>query len=172
MRSSIAAAFAALLLASPAHADEVFGGTYAHAVNTPLTLGGRGEQGFDGQLGYRWDKLGRTGLQPYVLVSANSAGDTHFAAAGVSYRYGGKIYIRPGLGIAIHTGSAGNFELPGNEQIEFGSRVLFEPELGIGVQLSERASIEAHLTHLSHAQIFGKQNPGMDAIGVRLNWRL
>lgn len=172
MRQLLAVTLATALSATPASADEVFGGVAAHAVNTPLTLGGRGEEGVDLQLGYRWERLGRTGFQPYAFVSANTAGDTHFAAAGVSYRFGQRIYVRPGLGVAIHTGSAENFENPGNGEIEFGSRVLFEPELGIGFQVNDRMSVEANWVHLSHAQIFGKQNPGIDNIGVRLNWKL
>lgn len=161
-----------LLAAAPAHAGELFGGLAKHAVNTPLSLGGGEESGIDLQLGYRFDGLGRTGLQPYAFVSANTAGDTHFAAAGLSYRFGNKVYVRPGLGIAVHTGSAGNYERPDNGKIEFGSRVLFEPELAVGVQVDDRASIEASWVHLSHAQLFGNQNPGLDSIGIRLNWKL
>lgn len=161
-----------LLAAAPAQAGEVFGGIYKHAVDTPLSLGTGGEGGADLQLGYRFDGLGGTGFQPYFFGALNTAGDTSYAAAGLSYRFGERFYVRPGLGIAVHNGSAGNFEVPGNGEIEFGSRVLFEPELGIGYQASERLSIEASWVHLSHARLFGRQNPGIDNIGVRVNWRL
>ena len=173
MRFLLISCFAATAVAaSPAQAGEVFGGIAAHAVDTPLTLGGRGEDGVDVQLGYRWNRLGRTGFEPYAFMSANTSGNTHFAAAGISYRFGRQLYVRPGVGIAVHTGSAANFENPGNNKIEFGSRVLFEPELGVGYQVNDRLSVEANWVHLSHAQIFGKQNPGIDNIGVRLNWKL
>jgi len=33
-------------------------------------------------------------------------------------------------------------------------------------------TIEASWVHMSHAQIFGKQNPGMDNLGVRLSIQL
>ena len=39
----------------------------------------------------------------------------------------------------------------------------------MGTQINERTSIEASWVHMSTAQIFGKQNPGMDNFGVRLS---
>jgi len=173
MRHLFLAALASLALtAAPAHAGELFGGVYKHAVDTPLSLGGGNEKGVDLQLGYRFDGLGRTGLQPYAFAAVNSAGDTHYAAAGLSYRWGRKLFLRPGLGLAVHTGSSREFEIRGNRDIEFGSRVLFEPELGVGYQASERLSVEASWVHMSHAAIFSGQNPGIDNIGVRLNLKL
>lgn len=166
-----AAAASALIGAGPAQAGELFGGLYVHDVKTPLTLSGE-EGGVDLQLGYRGGRIGRTPLQPYVFGALNSAGNTSYAAAGLSAKFGKSVYIRPGLGIAVHTGSAKNFEDPTNGKIDFGSRVLFEPELGLGAQISDRASIEASWVHMSHARIFGRQNPGIDNIGVRLNLKL
>jgi opacity protein-like surface antigen len=172
MRRFLLAPLAALALATPAYAGEVFGGVYKHAVDTPLSLGSGGEGGADLQLGYRFNGLGGTRFQPYVFGALNTSGDTSYAAAGLSYRFGERFYVRPGLGIAVHNGSAGDFEVPGNGEIEFGSRVLFEPELGVGYQAAERLSVEASWVHLSQGQLFGKQNPGIDNIGVRVNWRL
>ena len=160
-----------LLSGTAAHAGELFGGLYVHDVKTPLTLSGE-ESGVDGQLGYRGGRIGKTPFQPYIFGALNSAGNTSYAAAGLSAKFGRSVYFRPGLGIAVHNGSAKNFEDPTNGKIDFGSRVLFEPELGIGAELSNRASIEASWVHMSHAQLFGRQNPGIDNIGVRLNFRL
>jgi hypothetical protein len=106
---------------------------------------------------------------PHAFVSVNSAGDTHFAAAGVNWKFGKKVYLRPGIGLAVQTGPSRM--VPGDGRIDFGSRVLFEPEIGAGVQVGERLSVEASWVHLSHAKIFGPQNPGLDTIGVRLNYR-
>lgn len=156
------------LAATPAQAGELFGGLYVHDVDTPLTKSGV-EGGVDVQLGWRGGRIGRTPLQPYVFGALNTAGETSYAAAGLSARFGKRLYVRPGFGIAIHNGSAKNFEDPTNGKIDFGGRVLFEPELGLGVQVSSRASIEASWVHMSHAQIFGRQNPGIDNIGARLN---
>ena len=160
----------AALFAAPAHAGELFGGLFVHDVKTPLTLSGV-ESGVDAQIGWRGGRIGKTPLQPYVFGSLNSDGNTHFVAAGISAKFGDKIFIRPGVGIAVHSGSAANFDNPFNDEIEFGSRVLFEPELGIGARLSDRATIEASWVHLSQGQVFGRQNPGIDNLGVRLSYR-
>lgn len=171
---AIAAAVAAAALAWPtsASAGEVFGGLFAHDVDTPLTLGDHPEDGVDLQLGWRGGRLGRTPFQPYLFGALNSSGDTSFVAAGLSAKFGDSIYIRPALGVAVHTGSSANFDNPFNGKIEFGSRVLFEPELAVGMRVSPRLTAEASWVHLSHAQIFGRQNPGIDTIGVRLNLQL
>jgi hypothetical protein len=165
------AACAAALTAAPAHAGEIFGGLYVHDVDTPLTLSGV-EDGMDVQLGWRGGRIGRTPLQPYLFGSLNTAGQTHYAAAGISAKFGDRIFIRPGVGLAVHTGSAAKFDNPNNNEVEFGSRVLFEPELGIGARIAPSTTIEASWVHLSHGQIFGKENPGMDNLGVRLSLQL
>jgi hypothetical protein len=158
-------------MSAPAAAGELFGGLYVHDVDTPLTLSGV-EGGADVQLGWRGGRIGRTPLQPYIFGALNTAGETNYAAAGVSARFGRHIYVRPGLGIAVHTGSARNVEDPTNGKVDFGSRILFEAELGIGADITDRLSIEGSWLHLSHAQLFGRQNPGMDNIGIRLNLKL
>jgi hypothetical protein len=50
--------------------------------------------------------------------------------------------------------------------------VLFEPEVGLGFRIDERLTIEASWVHISQAQLFSRQNPGMDSIGVRFSYRL
>lgn len=168
-------AFAAVaaLVPSAAQAGEVFGGLYAHGVNTPLTLGGSPEGGIDVQLGFRGGPMfPGTKLEPYVFGALNSKGDTNYAAAGLAWKFGDRIYIRPGLGLAVHSGSAANFDNPDNRKIEFGSRILFEPELGIGARINDRLTVEASWVHMSHATLFSRQNPGIDNIGLRLNLKL
>jgi hypothetical protein len=171
MKVAIFLAAALLGAASPANADELFGGVYVHDVDTPLTKSGI-EGGADIQLGWRGGTIGRTPLQPYVFGALNTAGDTSYAAAGLSVRLGSRVYVRPGLGIAIHNGSTKNFSDPTDGRIDFGSRVLFEPELAVGAQVNRRLSIEASWVHMSHAQLFSRQNPGIDNFGVRLNFGL
>jgi hypothetical protein len=168
MKVALLLCVALLGAASPAHADELFSGLYVHDVDTPLTRSGV-EGGADLQLGWRGKRIGRTPLQPYAFGALNTAGKTSYAAAGISAKLGGRFYVRPGLGIGIHNGSARNFSDPTNGKIDFGSRVLFEPELGIGAQVSPRLSIEASWVHMSHAQLFGRQNPGIDNFGVRVS---
>jgi len=170
MRFLACTLLAALFASSPAQAGEVFGGLYAHAVDTPLSLDSEYEGGADVQLGYRFGALGGTGLEPYLFAAANTSGDTSYAAAGISYKFGRRIYVRPGLGLAVHTGSTAKFTT--GRDIDFGSRVLFEPEISLGAQLNDRLSVEASWVHMSHATLFSGQNPGIDNVGVRLNWRL
>ncbi len=166
------AATALAVAAAPAEAAEIFGGLYAHDVDTGLTKSGF-EDGVDLELGWRGERIGwlkAVGApNPHAFVSVNSAGDTHFASAGISWKIGRRVYLRPGIGLAVHTGPGE--VVPGDERIDFGSRILFAPELGVGARLTDRVSVEASWVHLSHAQLFSEQNPGLDTIGVRLNYR-
>ncbi|MEA3018064.1 MAG: lipid 3-O-deacylase [Sphingomonadales bacterium] len=166
-----AAALATLLLAAaPAQADEVMVGLYAHDVDTPLNLRGYGE-GVDFQLGWRGERF--RGLRvvgapsPYAFIAANTAGDAHYAAAGLSWKIGGRVYARPGIGLAVHT--APSFDR--RPERSLGSRILIEPELALGVAVGARASVEASWVHMSHSTLFDPHNPGMDNIGLRLNYR-
>jgi lipid A 3-O-deacylase len=155
-----------LLMSAPAHAGDLFGGLYVHDVKLPTDKSGI-EDGIDIQLGYRGGRIGHTPLQPYIFGALNTAGQTSYAAAGLSAKFGRRLYIRPGLGIAIHNGSAGKFFR--TDKIAFGSRILFEPEIAVGTQVNSRLSVEATWVHMSHAQLFGGENPGIDNLGVRLN---
>ena len=172
-RSLPLATLALLALASaPAAAQEMFGGVYAHDVDTPLNLSGI-EEGVDVQFGWRGEKMrflrAIGSPSPHAFVSVNSDGDTHFAAAGISWKIGGKVYVRPGIGLAVHNGQSRVDA--GEDRIDFGSRVLFEPEIGLGIELSRHLSAEASWVHLSHATLFSGQNPGIDTIGARINYR-
>lgn len=173
-RAMVAAAlFAAGAAAGPASANELFGGVYAHGVDTPFTVDIH-ERGADIALGYRWNRLFGIGPlggpAPYAFASVNSAGDTSLAAAGLAWRIGGPIFVRPGIGIAVQSGPS--YRVRGDRRTDLGSRVLFEPELAIGVQAAPRVTIEASWVHVSHAQIFSHQNPGLDMIGVRIGFHL
>ena len=154
------------LAPTPAQAGELFGGVYIHDIKSPLTQSNF-EGGADLQLGWRGGRIGATPLQPYAFAVVNTSGESNYGAIGISAKFGDRIYVRPGVGIAVHTGSSGNFQR--TDRIAFGSRILFEPELGIGVQVNDRLSVEASWVHMSHAQLFGQQNPGIDNVGVRLN---
>lgn len=166
----------ALLLAgaaSPAQAQEIFGGVLAHDVETPLTRGGF-EDGIDLEIGWRGERIEGLGFigapSPYVFGSLATGGETHFAAAGLSWRIGGRLFVRPGIGLAIH--SRDDDGVRNGLRTDLGSRITFEPEIGIGYQVNPRLAVEATWVHLSHAQLLSRQNPGMDSIGVRLSYRL
>src|SRR5687767_3114682 len=158
-----------VVTAAPAHANELFGGIFIHDIDSPLTASGL-EKGADVQLGWRGGRIGATPLQPYAFAALNTAGETNYGAIGISARFGRRIYLRPGLGVAVHTGSSANFHR--TDRIAFGSRILFAPELGIGTELNDRLSVEASWVHMSHGTLFSRQNPGIDNVGVRLNLKL
>jgi hypothetical protein len=172
--ATLCAALVAAVIPSGAHAGELFGGLYVHDVKTPLDESGI-ESGVDVQLGYRGGTIGHLwhgALQPYLFAALNTAGDTDYAAVGIAAKFpiGRQWYVRPGVGIGIHNGSAGRYYR--TDKIAFGSRVLFEPEVGVGTKLNSRLSIEASWIHMSHAQLAGRENPGMDNLGMRLNLAL
>ena len=167
-----AGAFALCALPSPAFADEVFGGVYAHAVETPLTFE-TNEGGVDVELGYRFAPIeGALDIEPYLIGSLNTGGDTSFAGVGISRKFDlGPVYLRPGVGLVVHDGPAERVDPETRVRTDLGSRVLFEPEIALGTNLSGKVSLEASWVHISHAQIFNsQQNPGIDMMGVRVNY--
>lgn len=173
-RLSCLAAAAAALTAAPALADELYLGVSEHAIDTPLSLA-TFENGQDLQLGYRTapiEGLGAIGRpSAYLHGQVSLDGETSFAAVGLSWKIGNKVYLRPGIGLAIHTDKISEFRANG-ERIDLGSRVLFEPELAVGVKLNEKLAAELSWVHVSHATLFSGQNPGMDFIGARLVLKL
>lgn len=171
IRNIILVIASAVSFPAAASAQEVFGGLLKHNVDTPLSLGEGLEGGVDLHAGWRGAPIIRdTGLRPYVFGSLNLSGETSFIAAGVGWTFGDRFYVRPGIGLAIHNGSAAKRDR--SDRIAFGSRILFEPELALGTRISDRISVEASWVHLSHAQLFGGQNPGIDTIGARINLKL
>src|SRR3954454_353617 len=144
---------AAFGVTGPAHAGELFGGLYVHDVKLPTDKSGI-ERGADAMLGYRGGKIFGTPLQPYVFGALNSAGGTSYAAAGLSAKFGKSIYFRPGIGIAIHNGSAKKLQDLSSDRIELGSRRFFEPEGALGRQTPGRLSTSSSWVPLSHAQFF------------------
>ena len=161
--------------AAPAHAQELFGGVYVHAVDTPFTLD-TGEHGTDIEAGYRFapiESLSAIGKpSPYLIASVNTAGDTSFAGAGLSWKIGkGKVYVRPGIGLVINDAPSYRTDPATGYRTDLGSRVLFEPELAIGTKLTPRLGIEASWVHVSHARLFNReQNPGINMMGLRLTY--
>lgn len=166
---------ASLAVAAPSHAGELYGGVYAHGVDTPFTLETE-EGGADFQLGYRFDPIAPVaGLEPYVFGSINSEdGGTDFVGAGVSRKFDlGAVYLRPGVGLVVHDAPSRRVSPTTGLRTDLGSRVLFSPEIAIGTQVTPRVSVEASWVHISNARLFDRdQNPGIDMIGVRANLSL
>lgn len=178
MRTVALFAATLVLAAAPAvRAQEVFGGVYAHGVDTPFTFE-TGEGGVDLQAGYRFapaEGLAFIGKpEPYLFASINTRGDTSLAGAGLSWKLGkGPVFVRPGIGLVVHDGPQTRFDPVRGVETDLGSRVLFEPEIALGARLNSRWSLEASWVHVSHARLFNaQQNPGLDMIGLRLSRKL
>lgn len=201
MKQVLSAAGAAALLAcaAPALAAEAWVGALKHDVTfigEAVGLGAAGvEDGWNVHAGVRseriegWRWLGR----PYVygFAAVNTEGDTSYGGVGVGWKLDvggeGGWYVRPGIGLAVHDGEEElpDFREPGlppeevarrvalrDEKIEFGSRVLFQPEFSVGYQFDDDWSAELSYVHLSHGQILGSgKNQGLDEVGLRLNRR-
>lgn len=172
---SIAACTALAFVAIPAQAGEFYGGIYKHAVDTPFTLD-TNEGGFDLQAGYRLDPiLPVARIEPYVFASLNSEeGGTDFAGMGVSRKFDlGGVYVRPGVGLVVHNAPKLRVDPATGVRTDLGSRVLFEPEIAVGLALAPRISVEASWVHISNARLFdSQQNPGIDMMGIRANLKL
>ena len=173
MRYTIPLLALAACAATPAEAAEIFGGVLAHDIESPFNKGGL-EDGVDLELGWRGGRIGALGFvgapSPYAFASVATSGETHLAAAGLSWRIGGRLFVRPGVGLAVHT--RGSHGVANGLRTDLGSRILFEPELGIGYRVSDRVTVEASWVHVSNAGLLAEQNPGMDSVGVRLSYRL
>lgn len=167
-------ALIAAALPTSAMAQEIYGGVYAHAVETPFTFA-TNEGGVDIQAGIRFDEIDALGgMQPYVFGSANLSGDTNFGGVGVSWKGEfGQLYVRPGVGLVLHDAPSLRVDPVTGFRTDLGSRVLFEPEIALGLDLSERWSVEASWVHISNARLFNsEQNPGIDTMGLRVNYKM
>jgi hypothetical protein len=171
-RASVAAALLATAAPAAARAQEAWVGLFGHDV--PVGIADCCfEHGADVQAGLRSGPLVSVPpygeLRLYALGSANTSGGVPFAAAGAAWRWpigASGFYLQPGLGAAVQFGSDAKFQLR-PDRLYLGSRVLFEPELSLGWHAGRRWTLEASYLHLSHAQLAGRQNPGLDDVGVR-----
>ncbi|HEX2802002.1 MAG TPA: acyloxyacyl hydrolase [Phenylobacterium sp.] len=187
-------ALSALMGATPVVAADLILGAYAHDVTWIGEMIGSGaagrESGADIELGVRSRRLETwTWLlkpQAHAFISVNTRGTSNFVAAGLSWPIpiGERLYLRPGLGLAYTDGKAGL--PPANAQnispaetarrlhlyytrIDFGSKILFQPELGLGYRFSPRLAGELSWVHISNGEIFHQgKNQGLDDAGVRL----
>jgi hypothetical protein len=192
-----AATLVAASLSGSALAAEAFVAAMAHDVTfvgDAIGLGAAGrEGGVDLHLGLRSDRIEALSAigapQAHAFLSLNSEGTSNFIAAGLNWPIDlgaeGGFYLRPGLGLAYTDGETGlpPVNEPGisqaeierrlvlyNTRIDFGSQVLFEPELALGYWVNDRVAVELAYTHLSNGQIFAQgKNQGLDDFGVRLN---
>jgi len=161
----------ALAASAPASANQIWTGVYQHDVTLAQTGFEHGQDIKAGWIGDRiqgWRNIGRPA--PHLLASKSLNGGTNYIAAGLNWTFGKRLYVRPGIGIAVHDGPSR--ALRKGKRVDLGSPVVFAPELAAGWRISDRLAIEASWIHLSHATIFSRQNRGMDSMGVRVLVRL
>ena len=197
---SLAAAASGLALAAPASAGEIIAGVFAHDVTFVGEAVGLGAAGKEGganvHLGWRSDRLDSwpewmRGPRAHIFISGNTEGDTSYVAAGLTWHIplsdDGRWYVQPGMGLAVHDGYDlfPDFSEPGispeefdrrvalrSERIEFGSQIVFEPEISLGYRITDNVAVELSYVHLSNGQIFHQgKNEGLDEVGVRFLYR-
>jgi len=160
-----------LAFAAPALADDIWAGVYQHDVTIAQTRFETGQDIKAGWIGEPIDGLKAIGSpSPHILVSKSLKGQTDYAAVGLNWTFGTRVYARPGIGLAVHNGPSR--AVRNGRRVDLGSPVVFEPELAVGWRISERYRLEASWIHLSHATLFSRQNRGMDSMGMRLLLRL
>lgn len=193
LKRTAALVAAALGFAStPAAAGELMLGAYQHDIDDRFSFGHM-EHGKQIVVGYRTAALDELSLiwkpRAHLIAGVNTAGGTDYVAAGLSWRFnfgGDRFYFSPGIGAAIHNHSVDlpSPDAPGisdaerqrrlynwEHKLDLGSRVLFEPEWSLGWRATDRLSLELSWIHLSHAQLAGRQNPGLGDFGLRAVYR-
>jgi hypothetical protein len=179
-------------MATPAWAGEAMLGVYQHDIDDTFSFGHK-EHGRQIVVGVRTASLDELSFiwrpRLHLIAGVNTAGGTDYVAAGLSWRFNfgdDRFYFAPGIGAAVHNGSVDlpSPDAPGltlaerqrrfydwQHKLDLGSRVLFEPELSLGWRATDRLSLELSWIHLSHAQLAGRQNPGLGDFGLRAVYR-
>ena len=163
----LAAVPAARFAAPRRRRSELFGGLLAHDVDTPLDQGRlRGRRRSRARLARRADRRRSASIgapSPYAFASVATGGGHPFrrGRAQLADRRPA-VYLRPAASASRSTPARAIGVDANGLRTDLGSRILFAPELGLGYRFSDRVAIEATWVHLSHAQLFSRQNPGMD----------
>ncbi len=118
--------------------------------------------------------------RPYLHGSFNTAGDTNFGGAGLSWQqdFGQTFYGEFQIGLEIHDGIVNLPKDPGDPRrlrldatrVILGSRVLFRPTFTLGVHVNDKWDAAFVFEHMSHGQILASgRNEGLDNLGFRLS---
>ncbi len=156
--------------------DEVKGGVLAHDVGV---LGDSIESGADivGEILFKSpDLLSVIGSpRPAVGVSVNTAGDTSYAYADLSWT--AQLwhpaaepeegpYVIGAAGGAVHDG---RLDTAADGEKALGTRALFHLAVGLGYRVTPIVSVEAYFDHLSNADI-SSHNAGLNNVGLRIGY--
>jgi lipid A 3-O-deacylase len=186
--AGIAAFGAAVMLAPAAQAgvDEIHVGVMRHNICVLDCKNADKEDGPNVELQVSFDSPGflhwAGSPQPYLMASANVAGDTSFAGFGLEWRwnFADKWALEPGFGYVVHDGHLENPYSNGTpeaaafaaEHLQLGSRDLFRTSIGLTRHFSGPWEGQLFFEHLSHGQILGHgRNQGIDQLGVRVGYQ-
>lgn len=110
--------------------------------------------------------------RPTVGISANTAGDTSFAYAGLTW--GGFVwkglFIEGFFGMAVHDGWLNSDDVKPDRRL-MGSRVTFREAIEVGYRFLENHSISFVLDHYSNAGWIAERNQGNDDLGFRYGYK-
>jgi hypothetical protein len=111
--------------------------------------------------------------RPTLGFSANTAGDTSFVYAGLTW--GGFVwrglFLEGFLGLAAHNGELNSSDPEPHDRRQFGSRVLFREAVEIGYRFLENHSISIMLDHVSNAGLLADRNQGNEDVGLRYGYK-
>lgn len=181
-RMMVAAALAAVV-AVPARGDEIGSafrlfdtvrlGAFAH------NIGMREDGEVDVSVHVVTSRLGATSAAPtdfadfllkprlHAGVMANTAGDTSYAYAGLTWRAD----LFAGFFSEFEFGGAYNNYAEAPDRIDMGCHVTFRESAGLGYRFGEHIDLIASIEHASHAHLCGETNPGITNVGMRLGYR-
>lgn len=153
--------FASLALAaSPCALAEARTGVMQH---NSAVLGDHANAGKEGGPNIELELSSGRRVSPFAVVSANTDGGTSFAAAGLEYTAGGELFVRPGVGLALHDGNING--PPGT--LKLGARALFYARLDVGLTVTDYTALALRIEHLSNGHILGDgPNNGLDTVGI------
>ena len=116
--------------------------------------------------------------QPYIGATINLEGKTSYGGAGLLWRkgFGEKFYGDFSFGLVAHNGTLDIERAPGQSffdildrfenEIEFGTTVLFREQIALGYNVSDEWSAELFYEHLSNAGL-AAENDGANNLGFR-----
>lgn len=182
------AAFGAVMALAPqanAGVDEIHVGVMAHNICVTDCKNADKEDGPSIELQVNFDSPGFLSWafkpEPYLVLSANTAGATSFAGFGLEWRweFADGWALEPGVGYIVHDGETNNPYANGtpeaaafaDDHVLLGSEDLFRTSLGLTKELAGPWEAQLFFSHLSHGQILGDgRNQGMDQLGVRFGY--
>lgn len=107
--------------------------------------------------------------RPHLGVTANTAGNTSHAYAGLTWEYDlfGPVFVDGSLGLSAHNG---RLDTDDSDRKSLGSPVLFRIGAAVGYRLTEKVNVSLQFEHMSNAYL-ANENEGMDNVGFRLGYR-